>query len=106
MIFEAITTQPLRAEDQADERLAEGAAPGAHRLHVPQAGRGRPVGMRVQESQHVVPCLLPCERPQTVEANAGPLADRSTHAPAIPNTATALTEQGPAEFALRWTGFL
>src|SRR5262249_41531290 len=82
--------------DHAQERLAEGRAPAAHRPHVALTGHCWPVGVRVVEADDVLVPLLARQHPATVEAHPGALAGDTLCTTAIPDLAAAQAEQCPA----------
>src|SRR5262249_21951195 len=85
VIVELEGAQSVRGCDHAQERLAEGATPGAHRPHVATAWEGRAIGVRVQKADDIAMRLFALQGPRAVEAYAAPLATGVAYAPTMPD---------------------
>jgi len=95
IIVELESSQPGGAGDHTQQRLAERRAPGPHGLDVPFARPRRTVGMRVPESEHVTPTLLPVENAWAIELNAGRSAHAMMDTARVPDPAAPLADERP-----------
>ncbi|HEV3256831.1 MAG TPA: hypothetical protein VG013_08140 [Gemmataceae bacterium] len=96
VVFEAITAKAVGAGDDAQERLAEGAAPRAHGAQVTPAGSGWHAGMGVVEAHDIAPPLFAGQHPRSIRMDTRRFTPVRLQSPAVPDGSAALADERPA----------
>jgi hypothetical protein len=97
-VVEAVPFQPVRAANDAQQRLPERARPGLHRGHVAPAGACGQARVRVQKADHVMPPFLARQHCRTVEPDLHRRAGGFPGLARVPDPPPAAADKNPAFF--------